>query len=159
MLRQISQQRCSQIWLHHTGHDTSKGFGTKTREWQMDTVLSLTKDAQNDEHLLMELKKARLRTPDTRAQFEPLKITCGMGGWEIVGGLDKRRGPKGDESAGLKRQILAAYERLADGADTMPGLNGKPVRKVPVESLRDEVRNRGFLAVNDDGNITTNVKS
>jgi AAA domain len=80
MLRQLSQQRIAQIWLHHTGHDTSKAFGTKTREWQMDTVLSLTKDAQNDEQLLMEFKKARLRTPYTRAQFEPLKITCSTDG-------------------------------------------------------------------------------
>ena len=144
MLRQISQQRCAQIWLHHTGHDTSKGFGTKTREWQMDTVLSLTKDAQNDEHLLMEFKKARLRKPETREQFEPKKIVCNADGWAIVGGATKQRGPKSDESASLKRQILAAYERLADGADTMPGLNGKPVKKV---RLFDEILRRGHTFV------------
>ena len=25
-----------QIWLHHTGHDAGRGFGTKTREWEME---------------------------------------------------------------------------------------------------------------------------
>jgi hypothetical protein len=29
----------AQVWLHDTGHDTTKGFGTKTREWEMDTVI------------------------------------------------------------------------------------------------------------------------
>jgi hypothetical protein len=151
MIRKISGRRIAQIWLHHTGHDTTKGFGTKTREWEMDTVVSLTDD---DGSILMEFKKARLRKPETREQFEPKKIICTADGWATVGDATKRRGPKGDERAGLKRQILAAYERLADGTDTMPGLNGRPVRKVPVERLRDEVRNRGFLTVDDDGNIT-----
>ena len=153
MLRQLSQQRIAQIWLHHTGHDTSKGFGTKTREWQMDTVLSLTKDAQNDEHLLMEFKKARLRTPDTRAQFEPLKITCGMDGWEIVGGLDRRRGPSGDRGASKARAFLEAYDRLACDAPSCTGFNGKLVKKVALDAIRKEMRSRGAL-----GDSTPGVK-
>ena len=32
LVRKISGRRVAQIWLHHTGHDNSKGFGTKTRE-------------------------------------------------------------------------------------------------------------------------------
>jgi RecA-family ATPase len=31
LMRRISSRRSAQIWLHHTGHDTSKSFGTKTR--------------------------------------------------------------------------------------------------------------------------------
>jgi hypothetical protein len=27
------------MWLHHTGHNETQSYGTKTREWQMDTVL------------------------------------------------------------------------------------------------------------------------
>jgi hypothetical protein len=155
MLRQLSQQRIAQIWLHHTGHDTSKGFGTKTREWQMDTVLSLTKDAQNDEHLLMEFKKARLRTPDTRAQFEPLKITCGTGGWEIVGGLDKRRGPAGDRGAARARAFMEAYDRLACDVLNSAGFNGKPVKKVALEAIRKEMRSRGALGDSTPGVMMT----
>jgi hypothetical protein len=38
LMRKISSMRVAQIWEHHTGHDASRGFGTKTREWQADTV-------------------------------------------------------------------------------------------------------------------------
>jgi hypothetical protein len=155
MIRKISGRRIAQIWLHHTGHDTSKGFGTKTREWEMDTVLSLTKDAQNDEHLLMEFKKARLRTPDTRSQFEPLKITCGAEGWEIVGGVDKRRGPKGDRGDARARAFLEAYDRLAFSAPNSAGFNGKPVKKVALDAIRKEMRSRGALGDSTPGVIMT----
>ena len=43
LVRQISSRRIAQIWLHHTGHDASRGYGTKTREWEMDTVMMLSK--------------------------------------------------------------------------------------------------------------------
>ena len=46
MVRWLSERRIAQIWLHHTGHETSKGYGTKTREWEMDTVVSLTNDGE-----------------------------------------------------------------------------------------------------------------
>ena len=49
MMRKISQRRMGQIWLHHTGHDKSRGFGTKTREWQMDTVAILTRPEDDEE--------------------------------------------------------------------------------------------------------------
>lgn len=155
MLRQISQQRCAQIWLHHTGHDSSKGFGTTTREWQMDTVLSLTKDAQNNEHLLMEFKKARLRTPDTRAQFEPLKITCGADRWETVGGVDKRRGAPGDRGAAKARAFLEAYDRLAFDAPSCTGFNSQPVKKVALDAIRREMRSRGALGDSTPGVLMT----
>jgi hypothetical protein len=113
MIRKISGRRIAQIWLHHTGHDTSKGFGTKTREWEIDTVVSLTDDNGS---ILMEFKKARLRKPETREQFEPKKIVCNADGWKIVGGLDKRRGPKGDRGDARARAFLEASDRLADGA-------------------------------------------
>jgi Histidine kinase len=155
MLRQISQQRCAQIWLHHTGPDSSKGFGTTTREWQMDTVLSLTKDAQNNEHLLMEFKKARLRTPDTRAQFEPLKITCGADRWETVGGVDKRRGAPGDRGAAKARAFLEAYDRLAFDAPSCTGFNSQPVKKVALDAIRREMRSRGALGDSTPGVLMT----
>jgi RecA-family ATPase len=35
----LTRRKIGQMWLHHTGHDEKKSYGTKTREWQMDTVL------------------------------------------------------------------------------------------------------------------------
>lgn len=34
LIRQLSSRRIAQVWLHHTGHDTNKGFGTKTSQWE-----------------------------------------------------------------------------------------------------------------------------
>ena len=55
LIGKITSKRIGQIWLHHTGHDTSKSFGTKTREWEMDTVVKLTTD--DHEPSLMEFKR------------------------------------------------------------------------------------------------------
>ena len=61
MMRKISQLRLGQLWLHHTGHDKSRGFGTKTREWQMDTVAILTApdDAEDADAIQLTFTKAR----------------------------------------------------------------------------------------------------
>jgi hypothetical protein len=38
-VRSLTRRSIGQIWLHHTGHDESKSYGSKAREWQMDTVI------------------------------------------------------------------------------------------------------------------------
>jgi RecA-family ATPase len=38
-VRALTGKKIGQLWLHHTGHDETRGYGDKTREWQMDTVL------------------------------------------------------------------------------------------------------------------------
>jgi hypothetical protein len=37
----LTKRNIGQIWIHHTGHDESRAYGTKTREWQMDTCIFL----------------------------------------------------------------------------------------------------------------------
>ena len=78
VIRRLSSRRIAQIWLHHTGHDHKKSFGTKTREWELDTVMSLTRPRDESStnvleddrgSILMEFTKARLRKPATRDQF------------------------------------------------------------------------------------------
>src|SRR5262249_55438093 len=39
----LTRQNIGQFWLHHTGRDASRGYGTKVREWQMDNVWHLDK--------------------------------------------------------------------------------------------------------------------
>jgi AAA domain len=72
-----------QLWVHHTGHDTTKGYGTKTREWQMDTVIHLTEIARPDTDVSfsLEFTKARERTPDTRSDFEEVTIALVNDEW------------------------------------------------------------------------------
>jgi hypothetical protein len=150
LMRRISGRRIGQIWLHHTGHDTSKGFGTKTREWEMDTVVALTTADQN---ILMEFKKARLRTPKTAEHFRPRTIARDETGWIVVGEGQAKTANKSDIDI-LKHAIMDAYDRLADGRPTSSGLNGAPVVKVSANEVRDEVKRRGFLETNDNGFVT-----
>ena len=46
--RLLTKRNVGQIWVHHTGHNEARGYGTKTREWQMDSVVHL-EAAKRDE--------------------------------------------------------------------------------------------------------------
>jgi len=79
----LTTQRIGQLWVHHTGHDETKGYGTKTREWQMDTVLHLTSVKRNDTDVSFSLKfhKARERTPEMRRDFDDITIALVNDQW------------------------------------------------------------------------------
>jgi len=53
-----------------------------------------------------------------------------------------------------RAEFLNAYDRLADGIINSPGFDGAPVRKVKVEAIRDELKERGFLPRDEKGNIS-----
>jgi hypothetical protein len=155
LMRKITSTRIAQIWLHHTGHDASRGFGTKTREWQVDTVAILL--AADVDSGLIELRftKARLRTPQTHAQFEPKLIHCDANGWAIVS--DAPKGGKGKPMslhAIIKTQLLRAYDHLADGVEASGGFAGEPVRKVKSDDVREDLRRRGVFDVDERGRLT-----
>jgi hypothetical protein len=159
LMRKITSRRIAQIWLHHTGHDISKGFGTKTREWEVDTVVGLTRAGEGGDTISMEFKKARLRTPETRDQFESLLIRRGVDGWIADGaGVAAPRGGRSEELVKVKRAILAAYARLSDAIETSGGFDGAPVRKVPIDKLREEVKSRGFLETKETGGLTDTAR-
>jgi hypothetical protein len=77
-IRDLTRRKVGQLWLHHTGHDTSKGYGDKTREWQFDTVALMKAPETPAPGRLVEFRleftKARERTPNNRADFEPVEI-------------------------------------------------------------------------------------
>ena len=59
------------------------------------------------------------------------------------------------ESVVLCHELLDADHRLADTAPRTPGFNSKPVRKVKVEAIRDALRERGLLEIDDvTGSVT-----
>jgi hypothetical protein len=55
-------------------NDLGKSFGDKTREWEMDTVAKLSKIEGEESAFQLEFTKARLRTPKTAGQFEPVIV-------------------------------------------------------------------------------------
>jgi hypothetical protein len=72
----LTRRNIGQLWIHHTGHDTSRGYGTKTREWGMDTVAHLTaaKRSDTDVSFVWKFTKARERTPLNRLDFQEVSI-------------------------------------------------------------------------------------
>jgi hypothetical protein len=158
LVRQITTRRIGQMWLHHTGHDANKSFGTKTREWEMDTVVALTQVGDDANAMAMEFRKARLRTPQNWQQFQSIAIRRGDDGFIIEGPFSKTS-KASEEVEQVRREIVAAYDRLADAKAKSPGFDGKSVLKVGVGELRDEVKSRGVLEKDEKGVLTTTGRS
>ena len=161
LVKKISSKRVAQVWMHHTGHDATKGFGTKTREWEMDTVIMLSKaDPEKDDGAIkLEFTKARLRTPANFQQFAAQVIQCTETGWVSENAPKGKAGKPPSEVEILRRECLKAYDRLADRVAPSPGLDSKPVRKVSVDNLRDELKSRGFLEAKETGGLTTTSRT
>jgi hypothetical protein len=72
----LTRRKIGHMWLHHTGHDENKSYGTKTREWQMDTMLfgQRLERPEIDVSLKLEFRKARERTPLTRSDFAEISV-------------------------------------------------------------------------------------
>jgi hypothetical protein len=75
-IRSLTRRSIGQIWLHHTGHDETRSYGTKTREWQVDTVIHMedAKRPDTDVSFLLSFRKARERTPANRPAFDDCKV-------------------------------------------------------------------------------------
>ena len=117
----LTKRAIGQIWIHHTGHDESRSYGDKTREWQMDTVAHLdgVKRDDTDVSFSMSFKKARERTPTTRFDFQDVKVALVNDQWEHV--LTDARRP-GRVSPQTQKALDALTNVLAGDLVTMlPG--------------------------------------
>jgi hypothetical protein len=82
-VRSLTKRKIGQIWVHHTGHDATKGYGDKTREWQLDTVIALepAENPETDVSFTLSFRKARERAPSTRADFADTTIALMGNEW------------------------------------------------------------------------------
>ena len=65
-VRSLTRRRVGQIWLHHTGHNESHCYGTKTREWQMDTCILMKRVDTDSDDLTFSLEFTKARETDAR---------------------------------------------------------------------------------------------
>ncbi len=155
-VRELSARHVGQFWLHHA-NDLGKSFGTKTRLWEMDTIVSLSGVSEEEAHeglIRLQFEKARLRTSANAEQFRPLILRCDDDGWHCENAPRNAGSGRPTAVETLGRQYLTAYDRLADGVEKTHGLDFNLVRKVNVNAIRDELKNRGFLDVDDEGRVT-----
>jgi hypothetical protein len=150
-IRELTSRRIGQLWVHHTGHDETHSYGTKTREWQLDTVIILNRDTQNEADIAFTLHfdKARRREPQNREDFIDAKITLADDAWVGNGPAPKpdrgRPGTQGDYALSLLHEaIIKAGVVPADVGDHLP----PNARCVKLELWREYCRCGGLA--NDD---------
>lgn len=87
-VRDLTRRGIGQMWIHHTGHDETRSYGTKTREWQLDTVIHLERveRADTDVSFRLGFRKARERTPDNRDDFQEVTVALVNDEWMHEGG-------------------------------------------------------------------------
>ena len=104
--REITKLCTGQLWLHHTGYDASRGYGRKSREWELDTVgVGERIEGRPDADVAMRLsfKKARRRTPENRADYDPIEVELVKGQWlwqPVESATSGRRGNGADKPLG-----------------------------------------------------------
>lgn len=118
-VRELTRRKIGQLWVHHTGHDESHSYGTKTREWQLDTVMLLERVERPDADISFRLTftKARERYADNRADFEPALITLVDDAWTSERG-EPARTTKKKSATDLALDVLK--DEIVRGNGTVP---------------------------------------
>ena len=92
----LTGREIGQVWLDHTGHDTSRQYGTSTKAWRFDTVgimtaLPIEERARTETAFTLSFEtpgKARNRSPETWNEYETTTIRLHEDAWtsQAVGG-------------------------------------------------------------------------
>jgi len=107
------------MWVHHTGHDETRSYGTKTKEWMPDTVMHLERVERpgTDVSFSLSFRKARERTPTTRSDFAEVNIALVDDQWTSEGEVATRKGKKPSALGGkfldaLRNATIDSAERM-----------------------------------------------
>jgi hypothetical protein len=121
-VRKLTRASIGQVWIHHTGHDETRSYGTKTREWQLDLVafLEAVERADTDVSFCLRFTKARERTPDTRADFQDVRVALVLDQWQH----DAKQTQRSNKVSPLGLKFLAALNDALSG-DTATKVNGR----------------------------------
>lgn len=142
-IKRLTGRSIGQIWVHHTGHNESYSYGTKTREWQLDTVVLLESADRPGADIAFTLKftKARERAPHNRGDFEPAVVTLKGDHWLS----DRVSAPKALKSPSPKAKAFhdALIDALGAGGAVRTQSAGLP--SVTVKAWKAECRRKGLL--------------
>jgi len=134
----LTRRAIGQLWVHHTGHDASRQYGTKTREWGMDSYIHLDKIERPDTDVsfLLNFRKARDRTPDNREQFVDTRIALVGDQWTYETAAGSRKGKLSPECAKFLEclEIVAKADKVASRFTGHPTATIERWRAMCVES-------------------------
>ncbi|HEY1863615.1 MAG TPA: AAA family ATPase [Roseiarcus sp.] len=163
---------CLVVIVHHCGHDAQRPRGHSSLMGALDVQIAVSRDAEGNVVAELELAKDGEAGVVFVSRLEPVEVGRDAHGAPVVSCVVKEieddvaktaakkrgRGERGDDVAKVKHALAEAYGRLADAVETSLGFGGESVKKVPVGKLRDEVKSRGFLEADDDGNLTSTAR-
>ncbi len=143
LVHRLTARSTGQLWIHHTGHNETRGYGTKTREWQMDSVLHAEPVERPDTDVSFKLSfnKARERTPATRADFAEIQVALVENSWTW-------HRPDGDsvgKVSPLGTKFLAALRDATIGSNVVK-MKGCPT--ATIEGWRAECIKKGLIDAN-----------
>jgi hypothetical protein len=123
--RDLTRRNIGQVWVHHTGLAEDHGYGDKTREWGLDTVILMEAIERPEVDIAFKCKfsKARERTPDNRADFDPAVITLAGDRWTSERGGDigpKRKTAAKDRALELLIEAIARHGEIPPGNTQIP---------------------------------------
>lgn len=80
-MKRLSRSGTAQIWLHHTGHNESRSYGSNRALWGMDVALLIKPIRSSSGEITFELRftKSRGRTPENRDDFNDVVVALGPG--------------------------------------------------------------------------------
>jgi RecA-family ATPase len=122
-VRSLTRRSIGQIWFHHTGHDESRSYGSKAREWQMDSVLIMERvnDPTADLAFSLKFTKARERTPDNKEDFEPIVLRLIGDQWTYES-ADASTKPSGQANIAVEllRKAINEAGEIPPGSEPYP---------------------------------------
>jgi hypothetical protein len=144
-VRSLTNREVGQLWVHHTGHDETHSYGTKTREWQLDAVTLLERAERPgvDIAFTVNFIKARERAPHNRADFAPVLITLENDQWQ---GVPVDGTPKGKKPSPVAQKFHNALV-MALAAAGKPRTQSAGCPSVTVFEWKAECSRLGLLDI------------
>jgi RecA-family ATPase len=144
--KSLTKRSIGQVWVHHTGHDETHSYGTKTREWQLDAVMLLERlegVAESDIAFRLNFTKARERAPHNRADFEPVTVRLESDQWQVEHTSTRKTGPKKKASPTAMKFHSALLDALAAAGQARTQSSGRI--SVTMDQWRAECHRLGLI--------------
>jgi hypothetical protein len=159
-LRSLTKRRIGTLSVNHTGHDTTRDYGTKTRTWQMDTVMVGTKIERPEADIAFKLDfvKCRQRTPANRADYEAVNFILADDTWYTEPA--EKSGPKTKAPPqGYRRSLEVLNNLLVDAEPITPSRDHVKIRAVQLSTWRKALVSEGILTADEKGTLDSTQRT
>lgn len=157
-IKRLTQRQIGQCWIHHTGGDKSKSYGTSTREWQLDTSMLMEDVDRPGSDIAFTLKflKARERAPHNRGDFEPAVITLANDIWSIEAGSVQTAKSMAltPGERGWMTDLTDLFAPAGATQKAIPASGMTPQETLTREQVRDGLKRKGRFVLDPDGMLT-----